>query len=122
MQTINEVIINRCRMLASQVQPVENGIGCTMLNATDSSQTVALDQHPYGIKKCMPIRSQGFKERAFIKTKGLLTGCAVIPSRNVAMDFDISNMGLSKVSTRSVIAPLLSVLHRASSELARCAL
>jgi hypothetical protein len=40
-----------CRVLTSQIEPVKNRIGATMLNATNGPQAVAFDQHRHHIKK-----------------------------------------------------------------------
>lgn len=55
MQTMNEMLTNISRMLTGQVQPTENRVRLTMLDAADGSQAVALDQHGYGIQQAGPL-------------------------------------------------------------------
>jgi hypothetical protein len=49
MHTLNELLAHSRRMLTGQVQPVEDRMRFTMLDPADGPQTVALDQHRYGI-------------------------------------------------------------------------
>jgi hypothetical protein len=120
MQAMNQMITDSLSMLTSQVQPVENGVGCTMLDPAHGTQAGALDQHHHNINKSVPIRAQGFEESSFVSTKGLVTDSAVISSVNIAMNFDVFATRLSKVSTRLVITPLLLGFHCASPQVARC--
>ena len=120
MQAMDQMITDSLSMLTSQVQPVENGVGCTMLNAANSTQAGALDQHRHDINKELPIRAQGVKESPCVSTKGLVTGGAVISSFNIAMNFDVFATRLPKVSTRLVVTPLLLGFHCASPQVARC--
>ena len=121
MQAMDQMITDSLSMLTSQVQPVENGVGCTMLNAANSTQAGALNQHRDHIQEQLPVCSQSLKESSFVSSKGLVTGRAVIPSFNIAMDFDVSATRLSKVRARHVITPLLFSFHRASPRFDRCA-
>ena len=122
MQTANEMSADGSRVLPRQVQPVQNSLELTMFNATDGPQTVALHQHGHGLQKGLSLCSQGFKESAFVATEGMLTGGTVKPALKVAMDFAVSAIGLSKVGTRCVIAPLSGSVHCASSlSTSRCA-
>ena len=69
MQVMDQMITDSLSMLTSQVQPVENGVGCTMLDPAHGAQAGALDQHRHTIQKSVPIRAQGFKESSFVSTK-----------------------------------------------------
>jgi hypothetical protein len=106
-------------VLTSQVQPVKNGLKLTLFNAADCPQTIAFNQHGHRIQKRLSLCAQRFKESAFVETEGMPTGRTVIPAVSVAMDFDVSATGLSKVSTRWVIAPLPGSVHCASPLLTR---
>jgi hypothetical protein len=122
MQTANEMSADGSRVLTSQVQPVKKGLKLTMFNAADCPQTIAFNQHGHRIQKQLSICSQRFKESTFVETEGMLTGRTVIPAFRVAMDFDVSAIGLSKVGTRCVITPLSGSVHCASSlSTSRCA-
>ena len=121
MQTTNEMIANIGSMLTRQVQPVENGVGFTLLDPTDCPQAVALDQHRHRIQKYFPIGAQSFKEGSFVSTKSVVTSGAVITTFSMAIDFDVVRSYLCEVWTKFLIAPLLLSLHRASPRLAGCA-
>jgi hypothetical protein len=121
MQTVNEMIADSSSLLTSPVQPVKNGCMLTVLDAADSAQAVTLNQHSHSIEKYLPTGSQSFKESAFVETEGMLTGGAVIPSFNVAIDFDVFGIDFSNVSASNVIAPLLFNLHCTSPLIRRCA-
>ena len=69
MQAMDQMSADSLSMLTSQVQPVENGVGCTMLNAANSTQAGALNQHRHDINKEVSISAQGFKESSFVSTK-----------------------------------------------------
>ena len=114
MQTANEMIADGRSVLTRKVQPVQNSLKLTLFNATDCTQTVALNQHGHCIQKWLSLCSQGFKESAFVETEGMLTGGTVKPALKVAMDFEVSALGLSKVSASCVLAPLFGSVHRAS--------
>jgi len=74
MQITDEMIIDCRRMVTGQVQSAENGVGLTMLDPTDGSQAVALDQHRHCIQENVATGSQRFKESPFVETKSLFTG------------------------------------------------
>ena len=120
MQAMDQMSADSLSLLTSQLQPVENGVGCTMLDPAHGTQAGALDQHRHNINKEVPIRAQGVKESSCVSTKGLVTGGAVISSFNIAMNFDVFATRLSEVSTRLVITPLLFGFHCASPQVARC--
>jgi hypothetical protein len=121
MQTANEMIADSSSVLTSPVQPVKNGAMLTVLDAADSTQAVTLDQHSHSIEKDVATGSQSFKESAYVETEGKLTGGAVIPSFNVAIDFDVFGIDFSNVSASYVMEPLLFNLHCTSPLIRRCA-
>ncbi len=55
MQTMNEILTNISRVLAGQVQPMENRVRLTLLDPADGSQAVALDQHRHGLQEAVAI-------------------------------------------------------------------
>ena len=107
MQAMDQMSADSLSLLTSQLQPVENGVGCTMLDPAHGTQAGALDQHRHNINKEVPIRAQGVKESSCVSTKGLVRGGAVISSFNIAMTFDFFATTLSEVRTRLVVRPFL---------------
>jgi len=95
MQPANEMIAEGSSVWTSKVQPVKNGLKLTLFNAAAGPQTVALNQHGHCLHKDLAICSHRFKESAFVETEGMLTGRTGIPAFTVAMDFDVSAIGLS---------------------------
>ncbi len=113
-QLANAMRAEGSRGLTRQVQPVKNGLKLTLFHAADGPQPMAFNQHGQRRHKRLSLCSQGVKESAFVETEGMPTGRTVIPVFSVAMDFEVSATGLSKVGTRCVSAPLPGSVHCAS--------
>jgi hypothetical protein len=92
-----------------------------MLDPTDGSQAVALNQHRHSIQKHVSICAKRIKECSFVSTKSMVTSRAIIAMFDMTIDFDVVSTYFSEIPTEFLVTPLSLSFHRASPRLGRCA-
>ncbi|MCA1553764.1 MAG: hypothetical protein LC737_05250 [Chloroflexi bacterium] len=85
-----------------------------MVSPFNGAQAITLNQQRQDIKHLAPLTAQRLKAGAFVRTEGVLTRCTIQASLHITVNFNISSIHSTKITTRSLSTPVLFELHRAS--------
>jgi hypothetical protein len=93
---------------------MQQRIGGMMVCPFNGAQAIALHQQGQDIEYLTRLAAERLKEGAFVRTEGVQATGTIQASLNVTVNFNIPSIHSAKISTRSLITPMLFEIHRAS--------